>query len=70
MYDFFPLRTSVTLKCPLQWVIRRVGHNKYKLSVDGYRYTRVGNGKVIASINPEDEAEWEIIHRVRQNAYT
>ena len=70
MYDRFPLRTRVTLICPLQWKARKVGHNKYKLSVSGYGFTGVLDGKVVASIHPNHEAEWEIDHHINHNAYT
>lgn len=64
------MRTSVTLTCLSQWVLHKVGHHRYLLSLGGYRYTGVQAGRVIASAHPEHEAEWEITHHEHHNAYT
>ncbi|KAH0826118.1 hypothetical protein J3R83DRAFT_11622 [Lanmaoa asiatica] len=53
-----------------QWAFRKVGPKKYRLSIGGYRFTGVHHDKVTASINHEDDVEWEFIYRKHQQAYT
>jgi hypothetical protein len=55
---------------PSQWVLQKVGDHRYLLSIGGYRYTGVQEGRVIASAHPQHEAEWEITHHEHHNAYT
>jgi hypothetical protein len=70
VYDRFPLQTSATLMCPLVWELHKVGHQKYRLSVEWYQHSGVVDGKVVASIDPEYGAEWEITHQEYHNAFT
>ncbi|KAI9458232.1 hypothetical protein HD554DRAFT_2042147 [Boletus coccyginus] len=66
-----PAWQTVSVNGPVHdWTLHKVGDHKYKLSVGGYGYTGVLDGKVIASIHPEHAAEWEITHHERQNAFT
>ena len=50
-------------------MIQQVGKSRYQLSIGGYRYTGVRDGKVIASLNVDDNKEW-IITRREDNTYT
>jgi len=52
------------------WEFHKVAPHRYRLSIGGYRFTGVRDDKVIASINPEHEAEWEVTHQEHRNAYT
>ncbi|KAF8130660.1 hypothetical protein EV363DRAFT_1399162 [Boletus edulis] len=50
-----PAGQSVYLNAP--WAVKQEGDNTYRLSVGGYRYTRVVDNRVTASIFPEKNVD-------------
>ena len=63
-------RQEVTLTYCFQWKFEKVGDHRYRLSVAGYPHTGVLEDKVIASLDPKHETEWDIVRHEYQNAYT
>ncbi|KAH0834265.1 hypothetical protein J3R83DRAFT_11621, partial [Lanmaoa asiatica] len=67
---FFASNWDVALTHLLQWVFIQVGDNTYRLSVGGYTYVGRIEDKVIASIYPVQDLEWEVTYIEDQYAYT
>jgi len=70
LYDNFSFPPRVqTSPHLLQWFLKKDG-NTFRLSLGGYPYTGVIDGKVTASIDDKVNAEWIATYRERQDAYT
>lgn len=55
----------------LQWTLRKVGKNRYRLSIGGYPYIGVEERwkDVTASLRREEDKEWTFTYVEHQNGF-
>ena len=62
---------DATLTYSLQWRLTPNGNDTYTLSVGGYPFTGVdSNGNVLATIDYEQNLQWQLTASDVPNAYT
>ncbi|KAG8215511.1 hypothetical protein J3R82DRAFT_9156 [Butyriboletus roseoflavus] len=62
---------NVCVNAPVQqWGIHKASDTTYLLSVGGYPFTGVDGSNVVASINSDQNEEWQITPSPTQGAYT